>query len=289
MAEQIDTSATIYFGSSQGLGKYRENVRQGFKDSPYHGKQFGVINTPEVPPTPHQKNQEFLQYMEEHAIPHEQLPEQLKKFLGNVQPYFDNVAKSEGLINENESLDLRIHYIPSKYWQHKVKGADFDSEGYFDLISNSVYISVPNWEPQNILETALNTIHELRHRVTKRALIIDLSYDKSENIIRPKGVAVTTPLGRFIPNQNSFSFLEEMYTEGWTADHVTEILPPALQEEYQKRVQHLTKIGISGSPGLATCLIVDRQGKLTNEMSNFHVNVLALSSGANSKIFFLLI
>jgi len=184
------------------------------------------------------KEWEILSRFEAAAIDHKSLPQDLRDSLPKMVAFFKNTARKEGIVKHPSAMSIEIVFVPKNLFQE----VDPRLAGFYATSNRKVYISHDeNVAPETVLRELVVAGHELRHRVGFVRIEGTLNGNDTGDIESFTLDNAGLSLVKLHPIDWTFNertFFEELFTAGWLNDHIAELIPPTVKNNFRR---HLAK------------------------------------------------
>lgn len=223
----------------------------------------------------------FISNLEKFVVPEEDLPASLIKFVETATRHFQRAAVNEGFI-QDETLKLKVKFIKADTWADLVNHYTL---GGHDYLTNYSYVLINDLNhPQEILQAALTTFHEMRHRVGN----IYLKYLVDSSNEEPYQIAGFNPnLSRLSVNSDFFLF-EELYTVAYVAKGFELVLEETsdqiLNDAWRERKEAFQQMNFPQILGAETEIRTNDQGKIDTEEMGGYYSLLKIHNALKNKI-----
>ena len=168
-----------------------------------------------VPP-----DRELTRLLRSVALMETEIHSEIKSFRDEAINYYNGVAKKEGL----ENIKWEISFCPKDLFDKIIRAKSSVKvtengcvAGFFDPQSNIVFVSYDNADNLAMFETMGAIFHEMRHRVAGKKVWLN-----------ERGQTESVATG-FSKDRIS-SLMEEIFTVGFCAEHISEIKDPFFQK-----------------------------------------------------------
>lgn len=170
--------------------------------------------------------------LEKMAVNEELLPIEIQSALPSILRFFRNLAVEEGLVDVDQNLSVQILFIPKDDYIQAFP----TNPATFLPSTRKIYVSYDGLHtPQKIMELLVAVGHELRHRLARMHVEMVIKKDRS-GATAPKIIGnVFFQLSRLHARESQGTenhFFEELFTVGWTLDHLADFIPPAVIQTY---------------------------------------------------------
>lgn len=181
------------------------------------------------------RNAKFINKLEKSALPQNKVPLYLRDFVENAGQYFNQVAKKEGYIREEEKYQQRVVFVPNEKWDRVMPKKQKYVEGLHDVETGTIYIKGTGGDsPSEQFFILMRIAHEMRHRIGRTRILVHFREDKKID------------RGMFLPEIDSFhpypfedtdSVFDEMFVRAWIQEHVKDIPNKKFQNLYRQRLR----------------------------------------------------
>lgn len=191
---------------------------------------------------------ELTKRLEQNTIPYSEIDLNIIAIKENIVQYFKEQAKSEGLIGNENSFDLKIVFVKPEFF-----GEEKETKGNFFPLERIIVVSYLGIIDEiELFMLATTMFHESRHAVSKQAGVIHLSSDAETHApgeLPYDEVSILVGMDR-VSMSSEFDLLEEVYAEGYTAEFLAKIENTELKKciewcEKRAKEQGLNKLLIT--------------------------------------------
>lgn len=181
--------------------------------------------------------------LEKVVIHEKDIPESYLKLKNDLIAYFQVVAEDEH-IPLSESFD--VQFVPPKAISTAQKNSLLRQHGYKPIIeavaiapteTQTVYVTLLDETDDNIFQTGMMIMHELRHATSRKKITLSPNYRFGN--IRDIGLGLTDMSAL---TKHPFRYMEELYTAGYVEAHMSEIQNEVIQEKLQEKTGEVKTI-----------------------------------------------